>query len=158
MSEPLQNDSQKMMDAVIKRFENPDEIREFEKGKFELLHLPGMTIGRATYKPGWKWSIDVSPLSETKFCNVEHLGMVIEGSATVAFDKKEIITLIPGDVFYVSPKPHDSWVVGDKDYVSIHFLGCRFICNLANNNETVFVYPPAYIISFRSNKSKTFFI
>ena len=26
-----------------------------------------------------------------------------EGSATVAFDKKEIITLIPGDVFYVSP-------------------------------------------------------
>ena len=29
----------------------------------------------------------------------------------------------PGDVFYVSPKPHDSWVVGNKDYVSIHFLG-----------------------------------
>ena len=123
MYKPLQNDSQKMMDAVVKRFENPDEIRVFEKGKFELLHLPGMTIGRATYKPGWKWSIDVSPLSETKFCNVEHLGMVIEGRATVAFDKKEIITLIPGDVFYVSPKPHDSWVVGDKDYVSIHFLG-----------------------------------
>ena len=49
--------------------------------------------------------------------------MVIEGSATVVFDKNDIITLIPGDVFYVSPKPHDSWVVGDKDYVSIHFLG-----------------------------------
>tara|TARA_Y100000816_G_scaffold131078_1_gene92518 strand:- start:336 stop:692 length:357 start_codon:yes stop_codon:yes gene_type:complete len=112
-----------MMDAVIKRFENPDEIRVFEKGKFELLHLPGMTIGKATYKPGWKWSVDVSPLSETKFCNVEHLGMVIEGSATVAFEKKEIITLTPGDVFYVSPKPHDSWVVGEIDYVSIHFLG-----------------------------------
>ena len=28
MSEALQNDSLKMMDAVIKRFENPDEIRE----------------------------------------------------------------------------------------------------------------------------------
>ena len=123
MSDRLQSESVKMMDAVIKRFENPDETREFEKGKFELLHLPGMTIGRATYKPGWKWSVDVSPLSETKFCNVEHLGMVIEGSATVAFEKKEIITLTPGDVFYVSPKPHDSWVVGEIDYVSIHFLG-----------------------------------
>ena len=119
----IQNDSLKEIDAIIKRFENPDEIREFEKGKFELLHLPGMVVGKATYKPGWKWSVDVSPLSETKFCNVEHLGMVIEGSAAVAFDKKKIITLIPGDVFYVSPKPHDSWVVGDKDYVSIHFLG-----------------------------------
>ena len=41
MSKPLQNDSQKMMDAVVKRFQNPDEIRIFEKGKFELLHLPG---------------------------------------------------------------------------------------------------------------------
>jgi len=123
LSEAIQNDPSKNIDAVIKRFENPDEIREFEKGKFELLHLPRMTVGRATYKPGWKWSVDVSPLSETTFCNVEHLGMVIEGSATVASDKKEIITLIRGDVFYVSPKPHDSWVVGDKAYVSIHFLG-----------------------------------
>ena len=91
MSELLQSESVKMLDAVIKRFENPDETREFEKGKFEILHLPGMTIGRATYKPGWKWSVDVSPLSETNFCNVEHLGMVIEGSATVAFEKKEIM-------------------------------------------------------------------
>ena len=94
MSEAIQNDSLKKIDAVIKRFENPDEIREFEKGKFELLHLPGMTVGRATYKPGWKWSVDVSPLSETKFCNVEHLGMVIEGSATVAFDKRRLSPLL----------------------------------------------------------------
>ena len=65
-----------------------------------------------------------------KFCNVEHLGMVIEGSATVAFDKKEIITLIPGDVFYVSPKPHDSWVVGEG-LCFYTFFGCRFVCNLA---------------------------
>ena len=51
-----------MMDLIIKKFENPDEIRKFEKGKFELLHLPNMIIGRATYNPGWKWSVDVSPL------------------------------------------------------------------------------------------------
>ena len=36
MSEAIQNDPLKNIDAVIKRFENPDEIREFEKGKFEL--------------------------------------------------------------------------------------------------------------------------
>ena len=123
MSDPFQTESIKMIDVLIKRFEKPDEIREFEKGKFELLLLPGMTLGKATYRPGWKWSVDVSPLSETKFCNVEHLGMVIEGSATVALHKKEIVTLNSGDVFYVPPKPHDSWVVGDKDYVSLHFLG-----------------------------------
>jgi hypothetical protein len=29
----------------------------------------------------------------------------------------------PGDIFFVPPRPHDSWVVGDEPYVSIHFLG-----------------------------------
>ena len=119
----MDNKSHINLKIILKNFDKPDVTRNFEKGKFEIISIGGMTIGKATYKPGWKWSVDVSPLSETKFCNVEHLGMVIEGSATVAFEKKEIITLTPGDVFYVSPKPHDSWVVGEIDYVSIHFLG-----------------------------------
>ena len=35
----------------------------------------------------------------------------------------EIIELAPGTLFYIPPKPHDSWVVGDEPYVSLHFLG-----------------------------------
>ena len=74
------------MDIILKQFENPDEVRTFEKGKFEVVKIGGMTIGRATYQPGWKWSDDVSPLSGTDFCEVEHLGMVISGQATCAFN------------------------------------------------------------------------
>ena len=37
----------------------------------------------------WKWSDDVSPLSGTEFCETEHLGMVISGNATVAFENEE---------------------------------------------------------------------
>ena len=40
------------VNVVLKRFENPDELRVFEKGKFELVSLGGLTIGRATYQPG----------------------------------------------------------------------------------------------------------
>ena len=40
-------------DVILKRFEDPDETRVFEKGKFEIVTLGGMTIGRATYQPGW---------------------------------------------------------------------------------------------------------
>ena len=113
-----------MVDIILKSFDRPDEIREFDKGSFEIVRLANMTIGRATYEPGWKWSVDVSPLTGTDFCNVEHLGMVISGSATVAFKDGEIYTLNKGDIFYVPPEPHDSWVVGgDKEYVSLHFLG-----------------------------------
>jgi hypothetical protein len=29
-----------------------------------------------------------------------------------------------GDVFYIAPG-HDSWVVGDEPYVSLHFMGAE---------------------------------
>jgi hypothetical protein len=37
--------------VILKRFESPDDTRVFQKGKFELVHLGGMTIDRATYEP-----------------------------------------------------------------------------------------------------------
>ena len=49
--------------------------------------------------------------------------MVISGSATVTFEDEDVSILKPGDIFYVSSKPHDSWVVGDEEYVSLHFQG-----------------------------------
>ena len=92
-------DNQILINIILKNFKNPDEIRNFDKGKFELVRLADMTIGKASYKPGWKWSVDVSPLSGTEFCEVEHLGMVISGSATVAFKNGKIYTLKEGDLF-----------------------------------------------------------
>src|ERR1700678_217391 len=68
-----------MFETVLKRFEEPDEVRTFEKGKFELVHIGGMTIGRATYEPGWKWSVHVGPTVGASRCNVEHVGLVLSG-------------------------------------------------------------------------------
>jgi hypothetical protein len=68
-----------MYEVVLKQFENPDEVRRFEKGKFEVIHVGGMTIGRATYQPGWKWSLHVGKDVAAKICMVEHVGMVVSG-------------------------------------------------------------------------------
>ena len=51
--------------------------------------------------------------------------MVVSGSATATSSDGDITMLTPGDIFYISSKPHDSWVVGDESYVSIHFLGAE---------------------------------
>jgi hypothetical protein len=108
---------------IIKRFSSPDEIRHMEKGKFEIVRIGGMTIGRATYQPGWKWSEHVGPSVGQKLCPHEHVGIVISGTATVAFDGASAQELKAGTLFYIPPTPHDSWVVGDELYVSLHFLG-----------------------------------
>ncbi len=109
-------------DVILKRFEQPDEVRTFSNGKFELVTLGGMTIGRATYEPGWKWSVDVGgPMGQTS-CHVEHVGMVVSGRATAAMDNGDVIEMQAGDIFYIPPG-HDSWVVGEESYVSLHFMG-----------------------------------
>jgi hypothetical protein len=73
------------LDLTLKAFERPDERREFEMGCFEIVHVGGMTIGRATDQPGWKWSDHVGLGLGQKFCEVEHVGMVVSGAATAAF-------------------------------------------------------------------------
>jgi quercetin dioxygenase-like cupin family protein len=111
-----------LMNVDLKRFDNPDEVRAFEKGRFEILRIGGMTIGRATYEPGWKWSVHVGAALGKSSCDVEHVGIVISGRATAAMDDGLIKEMKAGDVFYIAPG-HDSWVVGDEPYVSLHFLG-----------------------------------
>lgn len=111
-----------MYEVILKRFEQPDEVRTFEKGKFEVVKIGGMTIGRATYQPGWKWSLHVGKASGAKSCSVQHVGLVLSGRATAAMDDGHIIEMKVGDLFYIEPG-HDSWVVGDEPYVSLHFMG-----------------------------------
>ena len=112
------------LEMVLRRFDRPDEVREFSKGRFELVTLGGMTIGRATYQPGWRWSVDVGAEIGQTLCQVEHVGMVVSGCATAAMADGTIYEMRAGDLFYVPPG-HDSWVVGDEPYVSLHFLGAE---------------------------------
>ena len=117
-----------MIEVILKRFENPDETRTFPKGKFEIIHIGGMTIGRATYEPGWRWSEHVGRALGRQSCQVEHVGMVIAGRATAAMDDGTVYEMKAGDVFYIPPG-HDSWVVGDEPYVSIHLMGAADYAN-----------------------------
>jgi 2-hydroxychromene-2-carboxylate isomerase len=112
------------MEVTLKRFEEPDEVRTFEKGRFEIVRIGGMTIGRATYEPGWRWSEHVGPTIGASSCAIEHVGLVVSGRATAAMDNGTVNEMRPGDVFHIAPG-HDSWVVGDEPYVSLHFLGAE---------------------------------
>ena len=111
------------VDVILKRFESPDEIRVMEKGRFELVRIGGLTIGRATYDPGWRWSLHIGPTVGAARCSVEHVGLVVSGTATAVFEDGRVYELRPGHLFYIAPMPHDSWVVGDEPYVSLHLLG-----------------------------------
>jgi quercetin dioxygenase-like cupin family protein len=113
------------VDVILRRFDSPDETRVMEKGRFEIVRIGGVTIGRATYEPGWKWSEHVGPTIGATRCSVEHVGLVVSGTATAALDDGRVFELRAGELFYIPPIPHDSWVVGNEPYVSLHFLGAE---------------------------------
>ena len=35
-------------DVILRRFEQPDETRQLTLGRFEIVRIGGMTVGRAT--------------------------------------------------------------------------------------------------------------
>ncbi len=103
-------------------FDGPDEQRAFEHGTFDLVKIAGTTIGRASYEPGWVWSEHIGSATGASLCEVEHLGLVVSGRAAVKMADGTETVLEPGDLFHIGPG-HDSWVVGDEPYVSLHLLG-----------------------------------
>ena len=115
--------NQSSAQMILKRFAAPDEVREMEMGRFELVRIGAMSIGRATYLPGWRWSEHVGRKLGQQRCHVEHLGLVLAGAATAAFADGRVIEMREGDLFYIPPEPHDSWVIGTQPYVSLHFMG-----------------------------------
>jgi quercetin dioxygenase-like cupin family protein len=110
------------MDLQVVNFDTPTEVRTFEKGKFELYHVGPTTLGRATYQPGWRWSEHVGAQTGDASCQVEHVGLVLSGEAVAKMDDGREIVMRAGDFFYIPPG-HDSWVVGNEPYVSLHILG-----------------------------------
>ena len=113
-----------MSNLQAKRFEAPDEVRPFQdgSGQVELVKLADNAVGLGTFKPGWRWSEHVKPLSGTDSCQVEHIGYVMEGRMVVAMDGGDQLEVGPGDVFLMPPG-HDAWVVGGEPCVLLDFGG-----------------------------------
>jgi quercetin dioxygenase-like cupin family protein len=109
--------------VILRAFEESDKVRRMEKGRYEVVRIGGQVLGRATYEPGWRWSAHVGPSIGATRCSIEHLGLVLAGRATAAFDDGTITELRQGQLFYMPPVPHDSWVVGAESHVALHFLG-----------------------------------
>jgi ketosteroid isomerase-like protein len=103
-----------------KNIEAPDEKYTFEHGEVQIVNLTGMTVGRATFRPGWQWSTDVKPVVGTSSCQIAHSSYVVSGRFHVRMDDGTEVELGPGDAHVVSPG-HDAWVVGDEPCVAIDF-------------------------------------
>jgi hypothetical protein len=111
-----------MNDAEHVRFSRPDEVREFPKGRAEIVKIAGGEVGRYIFEPGWRWSNDVKPIANTESCEAPHFQYHVSGQMAIRMDDGREIFAEPGDVTCV-PSGHDAWVVGDAPVVTVDWSG-----------------------------------
>jgi len=111
-----------MEKAECKDFRKPDEVREFPKGRLELIKIGGATVGRAVFEPGWKWSTSVQPLVNTRSCEAPHFQYHVSGILRIKMDDGAEFDCRPGDVSLL-PSGHDAWVIGNEPVVVVDFQG-----------------------------------
>jgi hypothetical protein len=108
--------------AEVMRFGEPDEVRNFPKGRLELVKIGGATVGRGVFEPGWKWSESVKPIAGTDSCQSPHFQYHVSGILIVEMEDGTKLECRPGDVSMIPPG-HDAWVVGNDPVVVIDFQG-----------------------------------
>jgi quercetin dioxygenase-like cupin family protein len=113
-----------MGNLEAKPFDAPDEVRSFQddKGQVELVQVGGNTIGRGTFKPGWRWSEHVKPIAGTDSCLAPHMQYHVSGRLRIRMDDGTEFEAGPGDVTSL-PSGHDAWVVGDEPVVVVDISG-----------------------------------
>jgi len=105
-----------------KSLNKPEETRTFPKGKVELATVGGITFGRATFQPGWKWSESVKPIAKTKSCEAPHTQYIVSGRLMVVMDDGTKTEFGPGDIGTI-PSGHDAWVIGNEPCSAIDITG-----------------------------------
>lgn len=110
--------------AEILNFSKPDEVREFPKGRVEIINVGDSTFGRAVFEPGWRWSESVKPIAKTHSCEAAHVNYHISGELMVVMDDGTKIHCKPGDLAVIAPG-HDAWVIGNEPAVIIDFQGMK---------------------------------
>jgi hypothetical protein len=103
-------------------FSTPDEVRNFEHGRAEIVKIGGAEIGRLEFEPGWRWSDHVKPIAGTDLCEAPHFQYHLSGTLRIQMADGTEFDATAGSVTSL-PSGHDAWVVGDENVVVVDWFG-----------------------------------
>ena len=108
------------MTVHSKSFDAPDEVRTPDKTKMAVVKLPGASVARITFEPGWRWSDCIRPVVGGESCQVRHVGALLAGELEVVHDDGGKAHVVAGDAYVIEPG-HDAWVVGSEAAIGLEF-------------------------------------
>jgi hypothetical protein len=106
--------------AATLDFDAPDETRELDNARVEVISTPQGNVARMTLQPGWTWASSVKPVAGTESCEAAHLGYAVSGRIRIIPDDGEPVEFTAPGVYVLAPG-HHAEVVGDEPVVVYEF-------------------------------------
>jgi class 3 adenylate cyclase len=103
-----------------KSFATPDIRRPLSRMDAGIVTVGEQQIGKSSFAPGWRFSVDLAPVAGTSSCPLHHLGYSVSGLMRVQMDDGQTLDIGP-DTAYEIPAGHDAWVVGDEPWVTVEW-------------------------------------
>ncbi len=120
--------------SIVRRFDTPDKVLVFDRGRLEVITVGGRTIGKGSYSPGWRWSRCAPAPAAARGGLPEHVGVVLTGRAKILIREGSEIDLTPGDFFHVTTE-QDAWVVGYRPCEILYLSGVEALIKQVHRQE-----------------------
>jgi hypothetical protein len=96
------------------------ERRDIGHVRLEVVRTGAARVKRMIYPPGFRWSIDMKPVTGTDLCMHAHVGFLARGRVHIEYPDGCIVEFKAPQVVTIEPG-HDGWVVGKEPAVLIEF-------------------------------------
>ena len=104
----------------VRSLKQADEKLERDRFIQHLVELGDTAVARKYHQPGWRWSTDMRPVVGGEYCQVRHVGVVLQGRLGVELDDGTTFVCETDDFFDIPPN-HDGWVIGDEELILLEW-------------------------------------
>ena len=106
-------------DALVARMAGIDR-RDVGHVSIEIGRAGQARVKRMIYPPGFRWSVDMKPITGTDLCMHAHVGFLARGEIHVEYGDGCVVKHRAPQIVAIEPG-HDGWVVGKEPVVLIEF-------------------------------------
>lgn len=96
------------------------EARDVGHVRLEVGRAGAARVKRMIYPPGFRWSVDMKPITGTELCMHAHVGFLARGEIHIEYADGCVVEFKAPQVVAIEPG-HDGWVVGRQPVVLIEF-------------------------------------
>ena len=96
------------------------ERREVGHVLLEVGRAGAARVKRLTYRPGFRWSVDMKPVVGTDLCMHAHVGFLVSGEIHIEYADGCVVEHRAPQIVAIEPG-HDGWVVGNEPVVLVEF-------------------------------------